>query len=131
MPNDEPNEPPEFDPAFDLPDFDPLFDHDHLGFDPCDTTTWSPEQLAAMRLRFPLLCRDSNPPQVPGEHGTWISFLNGIPDDEADVLLTDGRCVHSALWQFDGIHFPDKTEDDEAVIEELTHWMKYPDPPST
>lgn len=80
--------------------------------------------------RFPLGCRDTHDqPQVSGECGKWIPFSESIPDDENDILITDGRIVSSALWQFDGLHFEAPHDDDEGFIEDVTHWMKYPDPP--
>jgi hypothetical protein len=74
-------------------------------------------------------------PHVSGECGKWISFANGVPDDEDDILVTDGRIVSSALWSFSGLSFPDaktreEAEDYEGYISEITHWMKYPEPPS-
>ena len=102
----------------------------NLDFDPCNAETWTQDQIAAMQKRFPLICRDTKTelPQVSGECGQWISFSESLPDDENDVLITDGRIVTSALWQFDGLHFPSPHEDDEGFIEGVTHWMKYPEP---
>ena len=66
-----------------------------------------------------------------GECGTWVYFGDAVPDDEDDYLVTDGNIVASAIWQFDGLHFacPSYAEDDFAM--QVTHWMRYPDPPQS
>lgn len=123
----------------DGPDFDgttePQASYDEIyqqQVDMCDTSTWTVEQIEAMRRRFPgCLSLEKEPQYVSGECGKWVHFAEAIPDDEHDVLVTDGRIVQSALWAFDGLHFPAPEEDDDEFIESVTHWMKYPDPPAT
>lgn len=97
-----------------------------------DTKHWNADQLAAMKKRFPscVIC-DGELNYVRGECGTWVHFGDAVPDDEDDYLVTDGKIVASAIWQFDGLHFecPSYAEDDFAM--QVTHWMRYPDPPQS
>lgn len=70
------------------------------------------------------------PGMVSGACGSWVHFGDAIPDDEGDILVTDGHVVASALWGCTGLHFecPSYAEDDFAM--QVTHWMRFPEPPS-
>ena len=88
----------------------------------------TPEQRRQMMERFPECVRGKSVPEIPGEFGVWNSFAECYPDEDEHFLLSDGEFVYSALVCWDGIHF--ENLNNQEMIADLTHWMRYPEPPS-
>jgi|688.fasta_scaffold15454_4 hypothetical protein len=109
-----------------LPDALDLMDEIQEMVFPTSVESMSKEQVEAMERRFPRNLA-KNAKYISGRYGNWNSFAKFIPKDEDDILVSDGTCVFSVLWCWDGMH-ADKLDDDD--IASVTHWMPYPKPPS-
>lgn len=87
------------------------------------------EQIKEMERSFPscLDLTEGVTPQIKGVIGEWNSFAKCQPDDEGDILVSNGKYVFSVLWCWDGMSTGNPN--DIEWFSEITHWMRFPDPP--
>ena len=88
--------------------------------------TMSTEQISAMHKRFPRCIATNAIKQIKGRVGKWNKFSECIPNEDGYIIVSDGFCLISALWCWDGLHTKELDVED---IAELTHWMSYPKRP--
>lgn len=60
----------------------------------------------------------------------WIKCSERMPDDFEDVLVTDGANVEVMWRDCDGFRDCWAPRNSNIDIDDVTHWMPLPEPPS-
>ena len=64
----------------------------------------------------------------------WISVEDGLPENDVEVLITDGDMVLGGCWLdwgcHNGLYWNTHNEEKFYALSEVTHWMPLPEPPT-
>lgn len=94
-----------------------------------------PVKVADCEVRFPSRWKLYSMIESLLAQSPWISIKDGLPDENADVLVTDGKKVGCGQYwvmgdgQFWDVPTSIYGAEAELKIENPTHWMPLPEPP--